>query len=76
MLIFIITQMHGVPFKRWQKGVIAALMIGGGAWFYALQPEGLGELGRAVFFHYAAVAICAGLIWLIMRPFINRAKSV
>jgi len=49
-------------------------MVGGGVWYYVLRPEALGELGRGVFFHYVAVAICAAVIWLIMRPFITRLK--
>jgi hypothetical protein len=74
LAVFLITQMHGVPFKQWQKLLITAVMVGGGVWYYVLRPEALGELGRGVFFHYVAVAICAAVIWLIMRPFISRRK--
>ena len=71
LAILLITQMHGVPFKRWQKLLISAVCLGGAAWFYVLQPARIGGLANSIFFHYLAVAICAGLIWLIMRPFVK-----
>ncbi len=74
LAVFLITQMHGVPFKGWQKILITALSVCGAAWYYLLRPESLQSLGQGVFFRYVAVAICAGMIWLIMRPFIWSGK--
>ncbi|MGI9290633.1 MAG: hypothetical protein ACR2QG_05050 [Gammaproteobacteria bacterium] len=71
LAIFLITQMHGVPFRTWQKGLITAICVAGAGWFYVLQPAKLGGLGNAIFGHYLAVAVCAGLVWLIMRPFVT-----
>jgi len=76
LAVFLITQMHGVPFRRWQKLLLAAVMVGGGVWYYTLNLESLPKLGSAVVTHYVAVAICAAVIWLMMRPFIVRAKMV
>ena len=75
LAILLITQMHGVPFKRWHKLVITAACAAGAAWYYALKPDTLPGLGQAVVSHYVAVAICALLIWLIMWPFIRRTGS-
>lgn len=72
LAILLITQMHGVPFKRWHKALITGLCVGGAAWYYALRPETLAGLGRGVVMHYVAVAICAAVVWLIMRPFIRK----
>ena len=74
LAILLITQLHGVPFKRWQKLAITAVCVGGAAWYYTLRPETLPGLGRGVVMHYVAVAIVALLIWLIMRPFISRGR--
>jgi len=75
LAVFLITQMHGVPFKRWHKLLFTALSVGGAVWYYLLKPEALGALGRAMGGHYAAVFICAALIWLIMRPFLRRPSA-
>jgi hypothetical protein len=75
LAVFLITQMHGVPFKPWQKALLSAVMVGGAAWYYLLMPERLPNLGGAIVTHYLAVGICAGLIWLIMRPFVGRGKK-
>jgi hypothetical protein len=74
LAIFLLTQMHGVPFKSWQKWAITALCVAGAAWYYIVKPATLGSLGGSIVTHYLAVAICAGLIWLIMRPFVSRKK--
>jgi hypothetical protein len=74
LAVFVITQMHGVPFKPWQKLLIAVLSIGGALWAYMVAPNVVDGLGRGILVQYGAVAICAGLIWLIMRPFIWSGK--
>jgi len=75
MAVFLITQMHGVPFRRWQKLLFTGLTVGAGVWYYALKPEALGNFARAALGHYAAVFICAALIALIMWPFIRRRPT-
>ena len=72
--VFVITQMHGVPFKRWQKIAIAALSLALAAWYYGLNPDNLRNLPNTLLSRYVAVAICVGIIWLIMRPFIWTGK--
>jgi hypothetical protein len=74
LAIFLITQMHGVPFKQWQKWLITLTVVGAAAWHYILEPAAVGRLGSSIITHYAAVGICVGLIWLIMRPFIATGK--
>lgn len=74
LAIFLITQMHGVPFRRWQKVAITAFCAAGAAWFYAVNPGKLGGLGNAIVGHYVAVAVCAVLIWLIIWPFIRTGR--
>ncbi len=72
LAIFLITQMHGVPFKRWHKGLISLLAVAAAAWYYSLRPaDSLAGLSQSVLFHYTAVAICAGVIWLILRSFVG-----
>jgi hypothetical protein len=75
LAVFLITQMYGVPFRRWQKLLMTALCVGGAAWYYMLKPAAIIGLGRGVVMHYAAVAVCALVIWLIMRPFIWTKKA-
>jgi hypothetical protein len=74
LAVFLITQMHGVPFKRWQKILITALCAAAAAAYYLPHPADFASLPRSTVFHYLAVAICAAVIWLIMRPFIWRGK--
>jgi len=72
--VFLITQMHGVPFRTWQKLTIAVITIAGGAWFYSTYLDLLVRLPGTVLGRYAAVLICVIVIWLIMRPFIWAGK--
>ena len=74
LAVFLITQMHGVPFKRWHKIVFAVLSIGGAIWYYMLKPDRLGSLPNTILTRYVAVVIMVALIWLIMRPFIWSGK--
>lgn len=74
MAVFLVTQMHGVPFKRWHKLTIAAITIAGGAWYYSLHIDELARVPMSLLQRYIAVAILCGLIWLIMRPFIWAGK--
>jgi hypothetical protein len=72
--VFLVTQMYGVPFKRWHRVVITLACVAGAAWFYGLNPAELESLPKTVLSRYVAVFILVGLIWLIMRPFIWAGK--
>jgi hypothetical protein len=74
MAVFLITQMHGVPFSRWQKIAFTLLTVAGGAWFYSQNLDQLERLPGTVLSRYAAVLFCVAVIWLIMRPFIWAGK--
>jgi len=74
MAVFLITQMHGVPFRTWQKIAMAVITVAGGAWFYSANLDQLERLPGTVLSRYAAVLICVIVIWLIMRPFIWAGK--
>jgi hypothetical protein len=74
LAVFLITQMHGVPFKRWHKGLFAVLSLGGGGWYYALHMDQLARIPGSVGVRYGMTLACVLVIWLIMRPFIWRAK--
>ena len=76
LAVFLITQMHGVPFKRWQKIAIGTIIVSGTAWYYGLHMEMINNLPRMIFSRYIAVFVLVGLIWLIMRPFIWGGKPV
>jgi len=74
MAVFLLTQMHGVPFRRWQKLAMTSITLVGGVWFYALNMDQLQRLPGAILSRYAAVLVCVIVIWLIMRPFIWSGK--
>jgi hypothetical protein len=76
MAVFLITQMHGVRFKRWHKIAITAFTLAGAVWYYALHVDAINDIPRMVLSRYVAVFILVGLIWLIMRPFIWSGKPV
>jgi hypothetical protein len=72
--VLLITQLYGVPFKRWHKFVITALSLGSAAWYYGLHLDKLSNLPNTVLGRYVAVLVIIALIWLIMRPFIWTGK--
>ena len=74
-MVFLITQMHGVPFKRWHKLAITAICLSGAVAFYALNADMISRLPRIFLTRYGAVFVLVGLIWLIMRPFIWSGKK-
>lgn len=81
LAVLLITQMYGVPLKRWHRIALAVVCIVPAVWYYTQFPEKLGGIQRTVLYRYVAVFILVGLIWMIMRPFIwtgwmsNPAKS-
>ena len=75
LMVFLITQMHGVPFKRWHKLAIAAVCVSLAVIFYAQNADMISRLPRIFLTRYGAVFVLVGLIWLIMRPFIWRGKK-
>ncbi|NND53873.1 MAG: hypothetical protein HKN56_02755 [Gammaproteobacteria bacterium] len=75
LTVFLITQMHGVPFKRWQKAAIVAAILMGAAFYYTSHIEELARIPRILLVRYGATFILAGLIWLIIRPFVKRRVS-
>jgi len=74
--VFLITQLHGVNFRRWQKYAIIAACLAGAAWYYALHVDMLTNIPRVLLSRYVATFVLVGLIWLIMRPFIWSGKRV
>jgi hypothetical protein len=74
MAVFLITQMHGVPFRRWQKVAMTVATVAVGAWYYAQNLDQLERLPGTILSRYAAVLVCVIVIWLIMRPFIWTGK--
>ena len=72
LAVFLITQMHGVPFRRWQKIAMAVVSIAGGAWYYSLHVDELSRLPTTMLIRYGMTFVCVGIIWLLMRPFVKR----
>jgi len=61
--IFVITQMHGLSWPRWMRGLVLAAYVAGVLAVYgALGWERLAEVVRIPFIDYAAVFALAGLI--------------
>ena len=61
--IFVITQMHGLRWPRWVRGLVLAAYVAGVLAVYgALGWERLAEVVRIPFIDYAAVFALAGLI--------------
>ncbi len=61
--IFVITQMHGLRWSRWVRGLVLAAYVAGVLAVYgALGWERLAEVVRIPFIDYAAVFALAGLI--------------
>ena len=61
--IFVITQMHGLNWSRWVRGLVLAAYVAGVVAVYApLGWERLTEVARIPMIDYAAVFALAGLI--------------
>lgn len=70
--IFVITQMHGLGLKLWQKGVILALYSGAALFTYSQLGWGrLNEIVRIPVIEYLGVFVMAGLVgaglWVAKR---------
>lgn len=66
--LFIITQMHGLDLKEWQKWGFLALYIGGILWVYSERGFGqINEVIRIPMIEYLLAFLFAGVTWLIMK---------
>jgi hypothetical protein len=74
--VFLITQMHGVPFRRWHKALITLACLAGAAWYYALHLDMVQNIPRVLLIRYGATFVLVGLIWLILRPFVWSGRRV
>ncbi len=74
LAVLIITQMHGVPLKRWHKFAITFTTLFVAVWYYALNPDKLSDLPRTILPRYIAVAVLVALIWMVIKPFIWAGK--
>ncbi|MBT9314073.1 hypothetical protein [Leptothoe spongobia] len=63
--IFIITQMHGVSFKLWQRYTFLLLWIAGVLWFYHDRWELAIRILKAPMMEYTLVLLLTALIWLV-----------
>jgi len=72
--VFLITQMHGMSFKRWQKWALAVVIIGSVVIYGFYHFDNAIGIPRVWLVRYTAVFVTVGLIWLIMRPFIFAGK--
>ena len=66
--IFIISQMHGLGLKFWQRWIIFMVFIAGIYWFYADKGlKDLNEVIRIPAIDYIAVFVLALLLFIIMK---------
>lgn len=66
--LFIVTQMHGIGLKRWQRWGFLGLYIGGALWSYG--PGKMAMIHQVTWIpltEYLVMFIFAGLIWLGMK---------
>ncbi|MGI9330818.1 MAG: hypothetical protein ACR2QB_08905 [Gammaproteobacteria bacterium] len=75
-MVFLVTQMHGVKLRLWQKLAITATCLAAAAWYYLLHLDKLNAIPRMFMVRYGAVFVLAIIIWLIMRPFIWSGRAV
>lgn len=74
--LFIITQMHGLGLKLWQRWGFFAIYVGGSLWVYG--PDNLAKLQQLAWIpvtEYAAMFVLAGLIWIGMKLSSSRSRS-
>lgn len=79
--IFVITQMHGLGLKLWQKGVILALYSGAVLFTYSQLGWGrLNEIVRIPVIEYLGVFVMAGLVgaglWVAKRLKARRTPAL
>ena len=68
--IFLITQLYGLSLSRRQILATSAMMLGAMAVYYAFNPDAFWGIPRHIVMRYASTFILAGLLWLMMRPFV------
>jgi len=66
--LFIITQMHGLGLKRWQRWAFLFLYIAGALWCYGSSNiSRVHQVSWIPITEYAAMFILAGLVWIGMK---------
>lgn len=70
IMIFVVTQMHGLGLKQWQKRIFYVLFLGTVIFVYTLvrQPFQINEVIRIPVIEYGMVFVMYGLWWLFARP--------
>jgi hypothetical protein len=66
--LFIITQMHGLGLKKWQRWIFFGLYLVGALWIYG--PNNITMIHQVTWIpvtEYAVMFIFAGLIWIGMK---------
>ena len=72
--LFIITQMHGLGLKQWQRWAFLGSYVGGALWIYGSSDIAmLHQVTWIPVTEYAVVFVFAGLIWLGMKLVSRRA---
>lgn len=66
--LFVITQMHGLDLKDWQKWAVLGLYIGGIVWVYSDRGWAyLNEVIRIPMIEYLLAILFAGVTWIILK---------
>lgn len=74
--LFIVTQMHGLGLKKWQRWLFLAIYLGGIFVVYSTRGwANVNEVLRIPLGEYAFVFMLAGIIWLLMKG-VNWGKSL
>lgn len=73
--IFLVTQMFGVPLKRWHMWALTFVMVAPAVVYYSIYPVAIKDLPSIAVSRYVFVVILAGLIWLVMRPFVTKRAA-
>jgi hypothetical protein len=72
--LFIITQMHGLGLKQWQRWAFLGSYVGGALWIYGSSDIAmLHQVTWIPVTEYAVMFVFAGLIWLGMKLVSRRA---
>ena len=67
VILFLITQMHGLNLSRRRKLIIALPLISIMATFYIIFPEVIGLLPRVPLINYTGTIFVLILMWLLLR---------